>query len=296
MRMNAPVSFFRRSFADDLEALIEEARRRACRRRARNALLVAALGLGVVLAAAGRGGGGSSGGGTAESDPGGGRGPGAAAHTQPFPDAPASQHFATFGRCPTAPANRYLPHARVGCLSVRRTDIDGDGRQDLVLVYALLDRRGYPRTDRSHRVDGFRIDAVRSSGARLRTPIQQPDLNSTILVARDVNARRGAELFVHETHVTTEEMVSVYSFDGKALRRAGRFAFGGSDAGIRFGVQCRSGSQPTIVQRNFAERIPFRGAWDRTDITYRWHGARLDGGSSRTVEQAPTRSQVGVHC
>jgi hypothetical protein len=245
-----------------------------------------------LYAAFGHGGGGSGGGGRSPSGGAAGR-PAAQAPGQPFPDAPQSQHFSTFGRCPVAPPSRYLPD-RVGCLSVRRADVDGDRRPDLVLLYAHLDSRGYPLFRHDH-AGAFTLKLVRASGGSLATRVPQGDLNSTILRARDINARTGIELLVHEYHVTTEEELGVYAFDGVGLRRAGGFRFDGTDGGIVFGVTCHP-RPATIVQHDFAERIPFRSVWDRTDTTYRWVGAHLRRTTVRKAKARPTRRQIGDHC
>src|SRR5439155_4095118 len=146
--------------------------------------------------------------------------PGAHAQTQPFPDAPKSQRFDEFGRCPVAAPSPYLPkHA--GCLTVRRADVDGDGRTDLVLLYARLDRR-----------NRFTLKVVRARGETATARVPRTDLNTTILRARNLDGRAGFELLVHEYHVTTEEGLGAYTFAGTTLRRAGGFTYDGADAGI----------------------------------------------------------------
>lgn len=63
-----------------------------------------------------------------------------------FPGAPHTQPGAWEGgatTCPRAAPNRYLP-PRSGCVSVLRRDVDGDGRPDLVLLYAHLGRLSGP--------------------------------------------------------------------------------------------------------------------------------------------------------
>jgi hypothetical protein len=276
----------------ELEALIEEARRRARRRRVRSALVVAALaGAGLYAGFGGSGGGGSGSSGAASAGGGAGR-PGPQAHPQPFPDAPQSQRFATFGRCPLAAPSPYLPRD-AGCLTVRRADVDGNGHADLVLLYARLDSRRYPRR---RGPGGFRLEVVRDRQRTLHAQVPRGDVNAKILSVRDVNARRGVELFLHEYHVTTSEGVGAYAFDGAALRRAGGFDFDGSGAGNRYGLTCQRRPAPTVVQHVFEQRIPFRGVWDRTDTTYRWLGARLERTGVRKVVASPRRSQVGVHC
>lgn len=279
---------------DELDALIEEARRRARRRRARNALVALAVAGGGLYAAFGHGGGGSGADGRSLSGGAAGR-PGASAAGQQFADAPHSQRFSEFGRCPQAPPSRYLP-ARAGCLSVRRADVDGDGRTDLVLLYARLDSRGFPRSRRHGDSDRFTLEVVRARGGVATTAVPRSDLNTTFLRARNLDGRPGIELLVHEYHVTTTEGLGVYTFERGALRRPRGFVFDGSDAGLAFGVTCRRGAPATIIQHDFAERIPFREIWDRTDTTYRWAGARLRREGVQRVKAPPTGNQIGLHC
>jgi hypothetical protein len=204
----------------------------------------------------------------------------AAPRGAPFPGAPASQHFSQFGTCPLAPPNRYLPRG-ASCVTVRRADVDGDGRADLVLLYA---RGGH-----------FRLDVRRAAGGRLHARVGG-DRNATVEIARDVNSVPGVELFLYQNHVTTAEYMGIYTFDGSALRQAGTVAFGGHDAGIRFGVVCHRRPPPSVVQLEFQERMPFRGVWDRTVTTYAWDGARLRRAATGTDRAAPTPGQLGVHC
>ena len=212
---------------------------------------------------------------------------GGRAATLPFADAPQSQLFAAFGPCPVAPPNRYLP-SNAGCVTVSRADVDGDGRTDLVLLYATLNGQ--------RQTTGHVLSVVRASGGTLALQVPGDLDGMTIARLRDVNARAGVEIFVHVTHITTDEIIGVYTFDGHALRRAGSFPFAGEDAGIRFGFTCHPGPRATIVEHDFQEQTPFTGIWDRTDTTFRWVGATLRPAQPRTVRGAPSPAQTGVHC
>jgi hypothetical protein len=209
----------------------------------------------------------------------------------PFPGAPHSQRFANGSRCPAAPANRYLK-GPAGCLSVRLADVDGDGRPDLVALYA------HPGT--AYR---FRLVVRRASGGALAARLSAADIPATIQRVRDVNGRPGVEIFIHDAHITTEEDMAVYTAAHGRLTRAGRLAYGGSDHGIRFGFTCHPGPPARIVQyqftiTSFAPQI-FRRIWRRSATTYRWSGSRLKRGATETslVEEAsPPRREVGAHC
>jgi hypothetical protein len=252
---------------DEAEALIEEARERARRRRwwYGIAIVLALLAGGGLYAGFGGGGGGGS---TVHGRPssgGGGAGqPSSHAHGQSFTNAPRSQRFNLWGRCPPAPPNPYLP-SDAGCVTVGRADVDGDGRRDLVLLYGRLgtNQRGIP----------FTLKVIPASGGTLATALP-PSVNAKIAMVRDVNARRGAEIFVLDGESTSGKSVGVYTFDGRAVRRAGSFMFGGEPS-IAFGFACRRGPPPSIVQHQFEQRTPFHGVWDHTDTTYQWAGAQL---------------------
>lgn len=82
-----------------------------------------------------------------------------------FPNAPRTQpgRWPAGFPCPLASANPYLP-PHSGCVTVARGDVDGDGRPDLILLYALLS---------THRFDGgftparFTLKVARASGGTL---------------------------------------------------------------------------------------------------------------------------------
>jgi len=139
---------------------------------------------------------------------------GAEQHTQwpaagaTFPNAPHSQGPTSGGSCPLAPPNPYLP-SRAGCVTVRRADVDGDGRPDLILLYGHLSTRrfagGFIPT-------GFTLELLRATGGKLTTRVPHPVESPTIDHIRDVNDRAGAEIFIHETHISSGELVGVYTF------------------------------------------------------------------------------------
>jgi hypothetical protein len=168
--------------------------------------------------------------------------PGAAA-ARSFPGAPRSQRFHYGSSCPAAPTNQYLA-GPAGCLSVRLVDVDGDGRPDLVLLYA--------RPNVEHFRFRFTLKAYRASRGALVAHIPVGDIPATIERLRDVNNRRGVEVFLHEVHISTAELMGIYTFDGKKLRRAGAFSYGGYDAGLKFGFTCHRGTPATIVQDQFS--------------------------------------------
>lgn len=215
----------------------------------------------------------------------------AAAVGRSFPGAPHSQHFGYGSSCPAAPTNQYLA-GPAGCLSVRFADVDGDGRPDLVLLYT--------RPNVKHFRYRFTLKVYRASGGTLVAHIPAGDIPATIKRLRDVNDRRGVEVFVHEVHISTAELMGIYTFDGKQLRRAGAFSYGGYDAGLKFGFTCHRGTPATIVQDQFSlSSLKVPHIWHRLARSYRWAGGTLQQGASRITifkGSSPPRGRVGVHC
>jgi hypothetical protein len=212
--------------------------------------------------------------------------PGAA---RAFPGAPASQRFGYGSTCPAAPANRYLT-TRAGCLTVRRADVDGDGKPDLVLLYTKPGVR--------HPAYRFTLKVYTARGAMVSARLPEGDIPATIAALRNVNGVPGVELFVHLEHITTSETMALYTLSGGRLLRAGELSYGGTDFGIRFGFSCRPGSPPAIVQDEFT--LKHRPTtWSHTSTTYTWNSGSLAKGATHTTtfrgKQAPG-SQVGVHC
>jgi hypothetical protein len=204
-----------------------------------------------------------------------------------FPGAPQSQHFGFGSTCPAAPANQYLPHG-VGCVTVRLADVDGDGKPDLVLLYTHANVKNF-----NYR---FTLAVVRAAGGTVTIRVPDSDIPATINRLRNVNQSSGAEVFVHESHISTDETMGVYTFDGHRLRRAGAFLYGGSDSGIKFGFTCTPGTHATIVQHEFTFSS---GLWHRQTTDSTWVGSSLNRsnmGSIETIFSKPPPSQVGVHC
>lgn len=215
--------------------------------------------------------------------------PGASGAVSGFPGAPRSQRFSYGSSCPAAPRNHYLT-APAGCLTVRLADVDGDGRPDLVLLYA---RPAVRRT--SYR---FTLEVYRASGRTLTVPLPEGDIPATLERLRNVNGRRGVEIFIHFEHISTDESIEVIAFDGRGLTLAGNLSYGGYDAGLRFGFTCRLGQAPTVEQDEFF-LSPTPGRWYDNATTYRWTGATLRKDTTHTTPftgTTPPRGQVGIHC
>jgi hypothetical protein len=210
----------------------------------------------------------------------------------PFPNAPRTQPgqwAGGGGPCPLAAPNPYLPR-RSGCVSAAVADVDGDGRPDLIMLFAELS---------SQRIDGgflpiaFTLKVVRASWPALIKYIA-PDVHPAIILVRDVNNRPGAEIFVQEQCISSGCGASVYTFDGRRLRLAGGFEYGG-DSGQQYGVTCHRGKNATITQHQFLLQTGGAHAlWQQTDTVFTWVGPKLERTSRHTSSRRGTLDIGGL--
>ena len=200
-----------------------------------------------------------------------------------FPGAPSTQPGGWEGggnTCPLAPSNRYLP-SRAGCVSVLRVDVDGDGRPDLVMLYASLTHQRFgslylPRS--------FTLEVVLAGGDTVRLQLPRPESNASLIEYGNVNNWPGAELFIQVGRISSGSWAVVYTFRGGRLIRAGVTLAYGGDSASRAGFTCHRRTTSTIVQHTFllgASRE--RGPWQRTDTTYVWRGPRLRRAGRQTT-------------
>lgn len=186
---------------------------------------------------------------------------------------------------PPAVCAPYLPCLPRATRNVQRADVDGDGRPDLIRLY------GHRRS--------FTLKVVRASGGVLSTRVAN-DLGETpaVIRVRNVNDRPGAEIFIEEGGISSGSFAGVYTFDGRGLRRAGGFTYGG-DSGQQYGFTCHRDNPSTIVQHQFLLEGPsMTGRWQETETTYVWEGATLRRAAKRTTQRygIPPRGLTGVHC
>lgn len=217
-----------------------------------------------------------------------------------FPGAPSTQPGDWEGGgnvCPLAAPSRYLP-ARAGCVSVLRVDVDGDGRADLVMLYATLTHRGYSNR---YFPRAFTLEVVLAGGDIVRTRLPRPEDNASLIEYGNVNRWPGTELFIQVGRISSGSWAIVYTFRGGRLVRAGATLAYGGDSASRAGFSCQRREISTIVQHTFVlGDSRERGRWQQTDTTYVWHGARLrrEGSEETTWHGLPPlyATGLGVGC
>ncbi|HET7572665.1 MAG TPA: hypothetical protein VFJ77_08350 [Gaiellaceae bacterium] len=287
--------------------MIEDARARQRRhRRIGWAFAAAAVAAGALIAGMAGGGGGT--GRPAHGQPSGsgsGAGPGHSGASRAFPGAPSTQpngYGVETGACPLAPPNRYLP-ARSGCVTVRRADVNGDGRPDLILVYSRLSRQhpsGYvggtpPSLRRNFVAEAAFLKVVFANGtstsARLRARAAAID------AVAHVNDDPGREIFLEVGRLSSGATGAAYGYDKGRLVSAGVALGYGGDSAARAGFDCLPGKPPRLIQRTFALIGPtIYGWWRETKVTYLWRGPKLVQTSKRTLKRrgAVTANDTGI--
>ncbi len=168
-----------------------------------------------------------------------------------------------------------------------RADIDGDGRLDAIVLTPAS--------------SGGRLEATLSSGRTLVVhTASDAFFLPGLLAVGNVNGRPGAELFVDEQHITTEENIAIYTYAGGTLRRAGALPAYGSDFGIRFGLTCASRAKRHYIYDDLYElRGSAHRRWVRRETVYVWRGStlkRLGSSPARSISGPPSPAKIGVRC
>jgi hypothetical protein len=250
-------------------------------------IVLAAVAVGGVFVAGLRSGHGAGGSGPAL-----GRGTGSS-----FPGAPTTQRGDWHGEsvCPLARPNRYLP-PHSGCVSVTRADMYGDGRSDLVLVYARLSDR---KLGQLYVPRYFSLKVVRPGGASVRTRLKPDQSDPVILFAGRAGFDRAASVFIVNQQISSGSSAIVYSVAQGRLVPAGvSLAFGG-DSADKATFACRAGPSPTILQRTWVLSRGGENGWWRWSVqTFAWRGPRLvrTGRSSVLRHGAVVPSPPGEGC
>jgi hypothetical protein len=216
------------------------------------------------------------------------------AHTSTgFPGAPHTQRHGdgvATGVCPLATKSRYLP-PRSGCVTVRRADVAGNGRQDLILLYSLLShtpagqlgRTGRP--SRMYEATQAMLGIARPGANTITTRLDHARAAALLAVAH-VNSDPGDELFVQISQISSGATAVAYGFhDGRLIPAGVTLAYGG-DSASKAGFDCLAGNPTRVLQRTFELIGPtIDQAWSETDVTYAWHGPRLVKIAQRTLKR-----------
>lgn len=268
----------------DVEAgIIEDAkaRQRRQRRIAAVVLALAGIALGAIFGfGGGNGGGGSGGGSSPPSGSGGSANP--LASSPGYSAAPHSQAGAFENSqfvCPKAAPNRYLPR-QAGCVSVKHADVDGDGRTDLVILYANLSSQmiGSDYVPRA-----WTLEVARAAGPVDRIQIERGDQHPFLLRMANVNDVAGAEIFLQPDEISSGSPVNIYSYGDGALRRAGQF-FAGGDSADRERFSCETKAPARVTQQTMVLLGPtIYGRWRWTTTTYLWQGPSLKRARQHTI-------------
>lgn len=194
--------------------------------------------------------------------------------------------------CPLAPPNRYLP-ARSGCVTVRRADVDGDGRPDLVIVYSHLSRRhpaGYagvvpPGLRRDFVAKAAFLKVVLATGTAVSTRISGAKAAAVDAVA-DVSDDPGKEIFLEVQRISSGAAAVAYGIHHGRLTAAGVTLSYGGDSATKADFDCLAGNPPRLIQRAYELIGPtIHGWWQETDTVYAWHGPKLVQISRRTFKR-----------
>jgi hypothetical protein len=262
----------------DIDAgVIEDARARQRRhRRIAVVVLLAAAIVGGALLGFGGGGNGSGGGSGGTGHSAGGGGPGShagAANPSPAPRTEPGHFRGPLSEfvCALAPANPYLPR-RAGCVSVRRADVEGDRKPDLVVLYASL---GKQRVDGDYLPRSWTLETGPSPGQMTRIQVASSGMNPFLLRLGNVNGVPGDEIFLQPTEISSGSPVDVYSFAGHRLHEAGVFSAGG-DSATRERFFCQPKPTPRIIYETMSSvGMTIYSDWRWTATTYLWHGGTL---------------------
>lgn len=193
------------------------------------------------------------------------------------------------GECSMAPQGRLWPRAS-GCLSQRVADVEGRGRLDRILLYQHQTRPRPP--------DGtFTLKVVFGTGRAASATFGGSGVAATIISAVNVDGRPGAEVFVHEQHISTDETIGLYSYVNGGLHHVGVLRAFGGDQDYKFSYTCAAvDGTPAITQSDYQRSGD--GNWTRTDTVYLWSGGFLLPGQQGQahVVPPPARLQIGEFC
>ena len=118
-----------------------------------------------------------------------------------------------------------------------------------------------------------------------------------LAAAGNVNGRRGDELFVDLHHLTTAEIIGVFTFAKGHLRLAGKVFAYGNDFPIHWGVDCAThGTKRVMVDHEFQLQIVgTHWRWTRKDVFFVWRGSVLHrtGAARPQAHHRPPTQKAG---
>jgi hypothetical protein len=186
-------------------------------------------------------------------------------------------HAGAGNLCALAKREGFVP-ARDTCVSALSTDVTGDGRADLVLLYD----RTQPGPGGSVRFGPYTLKVIPAGGGVLESRVPSALPPDVIVAARHVNDEPGVDLFIQVARISSGSGVAIYSDRGGRLVRSRVTLTYGGDSGVRFGFACIRAPAPAIVQRSYELLGPgIGGRWRERIDTYRWSGPTLHRTSSR---------------
>jgi|GEM_PF-3628650 len=190
-------------------------------------------------------------------------------------------------RSPAALAIAMLVLIALGTTSVLASsaDVDGDGSPDTVSI--ISGGQATPST----------LEVRLATGTVLTAPAGEGLPPAQVLRIRNVDGRRGGEIFARTAHISTDDTITVYAYAGRRLVVAGQLLAFGGDFDYRFGFNCvRVGPFHEIVSHFFSREM---GSWSRADTVYVWRNGLLVRHRVRravALSGAPPRREVGVGC
>ena len=162
--------------------------------------------------------------------------------------------------------------ARDTCVNALDTDVTGDGRADLVLLYD----RTYPGPDGSVRFGPYTLKVIPAGGGVLESRVTSGVPPDVIVAAGRVNDESGVDLFIQVARSSSGSGIAIYSDRGGRLVHSGVTLTYGGDSASRFGFSCVRTPAPAIIQRSYELMGPgIGGRWRERIDTYRWQGPTL---------------------
>ena len=190
-------------------------------------------------------------------------------------------------RMSTRPPNSYLP-PRSGCVTVRRADVVGNGRQDLILLYSLLSHRRAGQLgattglSRMYEATEAMLGIMTPGANSIVTRVDHARAAALLAVAH-VNDDPGDELFIQVSQISSGATAIAYAFhDGGPVPQE-------SPSRTEATQRARPGSTaspaiPRLVQRRFELIGP--------TIHERWSETRCDLRLARSPPDQDRRTHV----